>query len=219
MAADGPVRESSVDGNVLRWTGRVLTAEDLRHSLNGHRELVLPACAVITPLAAEQIRTNGIRVSRQTITEQSVPRTPWGYAQERPHTLVQSAIRSLEREGVSLKELKVQDRSPACRWARAVAECVAGGECWGGVVFCDDAGLLCCVANKVAGLRATVANTVSQAARATLTLGANLVAVDMPGRTFFEVRQIVRTLCSATAPACPAGVACTLKELDGHAHR
>jgi ribose 5-phosphate isomerase RpiB len=219
MGADGPGRNSSAAGDVLRWTGRVLTAEDLRHSLNGHREVVLPAHAVITPLAAEQIRANGIRVSRQTITEQSLPRMSWGYAQERPHTLVQSAIRSLEREGMLLKDLGLQDRSPACRWAHAVAECVARGECWGGVIFCDDAGLLCCVANKVAGLRATVANTVSQAARATLTLGANLVAVEMPGRTFFEVRQIIRTVCSAAAPACPAGVACTLKELDGHAHR
>jgi ribose 5-phosphate isomerase RpiB len=87
------------------------------------------------------------------------------------------------------------------------------------VVFCDDAGLLCCVANKVAGLRAALANTVAQAAQATLTLGANLLAVEMPGRTFFEVRQILRTCCSAAAPACPAGVACTLQELDGHAHR
>ena len=105
---------------------------------------------------------------------------------------------ALEREGVSLQELKLPDRSSACRWVCAVAEWVASGgvnPCRGGVIFCDDAGLLCCVANKVAGLRAVVANTVPQAARATLTLGANLVAVDMPGRTFFEVRQILRTLC------------------------
>jgi ribose 5-phosphate isomerase RpiB len=87
------------------------------------------------------------------------------------------------------------------------------------VIFCSDAGLLCCVANKVAGLRAAPANTVAQAARATLSLGANLIAVEMPGRTFFEVRQIIRTCCLAAPPACPAGVACTLQELDGHAHR
>jgi hypothetical protein len=75
------------------------------------------------------------------------------------------------------------------------------------------------VANKVAGLRAVTAVTVGQAARATRTLGANLIAVEMPGRTFFEVRQILRTLCTSALPACPDGVACTLQELDGHAHR
>jgi len=61
--------------------------------------------------------------------------------------------------------------------------------------------------------------TVAQAARAALTLGTNLAAVEMPGRTFFEVRQILRTLCLPGAAACPDGVALTLRELDGHAHR
>jgi ribose 5-phosphate isomerase RpiB len=219
MAADGPVREASADGAVLRWTGRVLSGEDLRGTLNGHRELVLPARTVITPLAAEQIRAHGLRVSRLPVEGQAVPAAGWAYAQERPHAHVQSALQALEREGVSLGELKLPGRSSSCRWARALAEWVGRGDCRGGVVFCDDAGLLCCVANKVAGLRAAVANTVDQAARATLTLGANLVAVEMPGRTFFEVRQILRICCSAQAPACPPGVACILKELDGHAHR
>jgi hypothetical protein len=39
----------------------------------------------------------------------------------------------------------------------------------------------------------------------------------MPGRTFFEIRQILRTLIGTRL--CPEGVACTLRELDGHAHR
>ena len=92
------------------------------------------------------------------------------------------------------------------------------GDCLGGVIFCGDPGLVCCVANKLAGLRAVPVATVAQAARATLTLGANLLVVEMPGRTFFEVRQVLRTLCEA-AGGCPDGVACTLRELDGHAHR
>jgi hypothetical protein len=50
-------------------------------------------------------------------------------------------------------------------------------------------------------------------------LGANLLAVEMPGRTFFEVRQILHILCASGEPVCPPGVACTLTELDRHAHR
>ena len=88
----------------------------------------------------------------------------------------------------------------------------------GGVVFCHDPGLVCCVANKVPGLRAAAVTTVAQAARATLTLGANLLAVEMPGRTYFEMRQILRLLCDGRRPV-RHGVACTLQELDGHAHR
>jgi hypothetical protein len=85
-------------------------------------------------------------------------------------------------------------------------------------LFCADPGLACCVANKLPGLRAVAVTTVAQAARATLALAANLLVVEMPGRTFFEVRQILRTLSGSTT-SCPDGVACTLRELDGHAHR
>jgi hypothetical protein len=51
------------------------------------------------------------------------------------------------------------------------------------------------------------------------TVGANMLAVEMPGRTFFEIKQMLRLLGTGAKPCCPDGVACTLRELDGHAHR
>jgi hypothetical protein len=170
-------------------------------------------------LAAEELRSNAIRVTCQAEKPTPVAQVPWAYAQERPGPLVRSAVQALAREGILLRELPSDKDAMPCRWARAVAECVARGECRGGVVFCDDPGVVCCVANKLAGLRAVAVCTVGQAAKAARSLGSNLVAVDMPGRTFFEVRQILRTLCTVGEPACPPGVACTLVELDGHAHR
>ena len=213
MEANGQV----TDG-VLHWPRRVLAADDLRRALNGHREIVLPRAAVVTPLAAEELRANGVRVTRGEAAKPQAARN-WGHGRERSYPLVESAVRAAEREGIAVKELPANGGRSPDRWAKAVAECVASGTCCGGVVFCDDPGLVCCVANKVTGLRAVPVVTVAQAARATLTLGANLLAVEMPGRTFFEIRQILRILCSCDGPACPPGVACTLKELDGHAHR
>jgi ribose 5-phosphate isomerase RpiB len=144
--------------------------------------------------------------------------TTWGFGQDRSHAMVQAAVRVLAREGVPLRELSCAPGDASCHWAKAVAECLANGECQGGVLFCADPGLVACVANKVAGVRAVPVTTVGQSARATLTLAANLLVVEMPGRTFFEVRQILRTLITSGA-RCPDGVACTLRELDGHAHR
>src|SRR5207244_4866701 len=137
---------------------------------------------------------------------------PWGATADRAHPVVQSAVQAMERAGFAMKELPSPGKEPACRWARAIAECVARAECRGGVFFCQDPGLVCCVANKVRGLRAVPVVTVLQAARATLTLGANLVAVEVPGRTFVAAREILRTLCLAGDPACPDGVARTLPE-------
>jgi hypothetical protein len=219
MNGNGQARETASGEQVLRWPGRVVAAEDLRRSLNGHRELLVSPAAVITPLALEQLRERGVQVRRQPPEQKMPSPAAWGYAQDRPHGLVQSAVQSLEREGIRWKPLPPAEASSPCLWAKALAECVARGECQGGVVFCQDPGLVCCVANKVAGLRGVAVTTVAQAGRAVLTLGPNLVAVEMPGRTFFEIRQILRVLCVPGQAACPPGVACALQELDGHAHR
>jgi hypothetical protein len=219
MSANGQVREADADGQVLRWTGRVVAADDLRRSLNGHRELLVSPRAIITPLAAEELRARGVYVTRQPAESAPAAGTTWGVAQDRLYPQVASAVQGLRRDGLFLKEMPACADAASCSWSRALAECVSRGECRGGVVFCHDPGLVCCVANKVAGLRAVAVVTVTQAAQALLTLGPNLVAVEMPGRTFFEIRQILRSLCVADAAACPDGVACTLRELDGHAHR
>jgi hypothetical protein len=221
MGTNGQLREVTADGRVLRWPDRVVTAAGLERRLNGHHELVLPASAILTPAAVDHLRDRGVRISRQPpeAANAAPAATAWGYSQDRPYPLVSSAVQSLGREGMSWKDLTLAGSESPCRWARAVAECVARGECLGGVVFCQDPGLVCCVANKVAGLRAVTTNTIGAAARTTLTLGANLLIVEMPGRTFFEVRQILRILCQPGQPVCPPGVACALEELDGHAHR
>jgi hypothetical protein len=217
MNGNGHLAESA-DGQVLRWSRRVLAADDLRHGLNGHRRVVLTPETIVTPLAAERLRADGIEVVREAPAKRDKSEPRWGYAQDRPYPLVGAALRSLEREGVAVRPLAACD-GPECRWARALAECVARGACHGGAVFCADPGLVCCVANKVRGLRAVAVAGVGQAARATLTLGANVLAIEMPGRTFFEIRQILRTLFVGETLVCPPGVACTLTELDGHAHR
>jgi hypothetical protein len=144
---------------------------------------------------------------------------PWGYAAEWSDPMVLCAVRSLGRAGLTIKELTGAGNETPCRWAWELAKCVASGECAGGVVFCRDPGLACCVANKLPGLRAVPIAAISQAVRALGTLGANFLAVDLPGRTFFEIKHILTMCCSGGQHACPPEVGCTLRELDGHAHR
>jgi ribose 5-phosphate isomerase RpiB len=207
----------NADGHALHWPGRVLAEEDLRRNLNGHRAVILAPGAVVTPSAREHLHRSGVRLDRP---ESSLPTgTPtWGYAQDRQYPFVGPAVVALVRDGLCVIELPCAATDLPCHWSHAVAACMARGDCRGGAVFCEDPGLVCCVANKVPGIRAVAVTTVSQAARATRTLNANLLAVEMPGRTYFEVRQILRTLC-ASATTCPDDVAHTLRELDGHAHR
>jgi len=142
----------------------------------------------------------------------------WGYAVEgQPPVMLRLALASLRREGAALQSLPAC-HGEACAWVRQIAECLHDGSCKGAALFCDDSGLACCITNKVGGVRAVPVWTVSQAERALFGLGANLLIVEMRGRTYFEYRQILRLGVLVDSP-CPPGVACVLQELDGHAHR
>jgi hypothetical protein len=205
MNAKGHTANS--DAPVLHWPGRVLSLADLQRSLNGHRDIILAPGTIITPLAAEELRHRGVTLTRRTEKPAASSAVTWGVACERSYAVVTNAMQGLARESTPLREL-------AWHGARAVADQVATGTCV--VAFCEDPALVCCVANKLPGLRAAAVNTVLQASRAATTLGANLLAVEMPGRTFFEVRQILRNL---GRPVCPEEMATVLRGLDGHAHR
>jgi hypothetical protein len=139
----------------------------------------------------------------------------WAYAVEgKPSTMLEIALRSVRQQPRPLPECNGE----ACVWVRDVAACLARGDCRVVVLFCTDAGLACCVANKVPGVRAVAVEGVGQAVRALQSLGANLLVVEMAGRTYYECRELLR-LCREHPSACPPGLACVLEELDGHAHR
>ena len=202
------------DSAILCWPGRLLSADDLRRHLTSQKEIVVASKTIVTPLAIDELRGKGVRLRREEVAGHVAMANgktagSWGYAQETPDALVESALAAIRREGATLVELP--GRTPL-EWARAAAKDHAGG-----IVFCGDPGLVCCVANKLKGLRAAAVSSVKQAAQARRTLGANFLAVETLGRTVFELRQIVRT---ALQPAsCPPDVGKLLGELDGHAHR
>jgi hypothetical protein len=141
----------------------------------------------------------------------------WGYAVEgRPSTMLHIALRAMHGNGHA-PQLLPECKGDTCDWIRSVAECLRSRQCRMGVLFCRDACLACCIANKVPGVRAAAVWTVAQAERALEKLGANLLIVDMADRTYFECKTMLRLCCEGTS--CPPNVACILRELDGHAHR
>jgi hypothetical protein len=198
----------TTDAAILCWPGRLLSADDLRRHLTSQREIVLAPRTVVTPLALDELRGKGVRIRREEQASCRASAGTWGYAEEAPDALVAAALGALAREGKTL--LALSGKSPV-EWARAAVQTP------GVVAVCGDPGLACCVANRLKGVRAVAVESAKQASRARQTLGANFLAVEMPGRTVFELRQILK---AALAPAaCPADIAKTLQELDGHAHR
>jgi hypothetical protein len=143
----------------------------------------------------------------------------WGYALERPAPpMLEAALRSVGR-GVSEPAPLPACNGDECHWVRAVADCLARGTCRAAVLFCDDAGVACCVANKVPGVRAVAVQSIAQAEQAIRGLDANLLIAEPDGRTFYEFKKLLQLCSGRNGTTCPPGVACVLQELDGHAHR
>jgi hypothetical protein len=216
--------EKNGDAQVLSWSGKLFSGEDLRLHWKGQRELVLLDRTLLTPLALDELKAKGVRITRQNASAGPTSAKPatassgggavWNYGQERPDPAPAAAAAALAREGMTLEVIRPADASLAA-WLAAVEGRIRKNA--GCVFFCVNAALVCCLANKIAGIRAVVVNA-GEARRALTALGANLLAVEMPGRTFFEVRQILKTAAGGT-PGCPAEIAQLLGELEAHAHR
>lgn len=200
----------------LCWTGKVLSEDDLRRHLTNQNEILLAPTTIVTPLALDFLRSRRISIRRDAAKANEPQRSmsgAWGWAEEKSSGIVAAAVQGLIREGTKLVAWKTLDGDLA-QWTRGIAEAIAGTEVEGGIVFCGEPELVACVANKVSGLRAAAVYGPRHATRARKNLGANLLAVEMPGRTVFEVRQILQP----TAANCPAPLAHMLQEMDGHAH-
>ena len=155
--------QSPISTTALCWPKKLLSADDLRRHLTSQRELLLLPRTIVTPLAADELRARGVRISWQVPKagdNPSAKQGTWSYAQEKPEALVASAVQALERDGITLTAWDQAWRRGT--WAnRRNSDSLNAGHC-GVVVFCGDPALVCCIANKIAGLRAVQVGSVVQ---------------------------------------------------------
>ena len=48
--------KNAEQNGVLRWTGKLLSADDLRRHLKGQRELIVQRQTIVTPLAVDELK-------------------------------------------------------------------------------------------------------------------------------------------------------------------
>jgi len=200
---------------------RVLTAELLSRLADGQRELLVSERTIVTPLAADELKRRGITLIRraEAASKESVGDANWSVVTEQEDSTIASLLGSLDRDGLSIRRSHLTAGAGTSRWAMAVASLAASGKCNGVVAITQSAGLCCCVANKLPGIRAVAIASAQQATQALGTVGANVLALETAGRTFFELKQILRCVAESGKTGCPAELASVLQELDGHAHR
>ena len=78
-------------------------------------------------------------------------------------------------------------------------------ECDGVVIFTEQADLVACQSNRNERVRAAVMQNSKQWEQVMRTLGANVVCISPIGRTFIELRNLLRD-CAGTKPQAPSGM-------------
>lgn len=193
------MRPVAADDGTLHWSERVLSALDLERLRRDVRSIILPPRTVVTPSAREWLRDHGVTV---TMAEPAPAKaSAWRIAQERPFAVVQSAVEALRREGLIFDAAPDGDAMPPTKWIRQVADATARGGAT--VMFTSDAALACCIANRLAAIRGAAVASVAQAQRVLKTLAANWIAIEMPGRSHFEVRQILKLAATSKGDIPP----------------
>lgn len=190
--------------SVLSWPDKLLAEDDLRRRWTGEREIVLGAKTIVTPLALDFLRGKRIAIRREQTSDKAVSIAGgWGIALERPHEGVATALKALAKEGLSLIALESASADKLA-WVKSLAKRIAEGKPPGALLVSEHAALAACIANKTRGVRAAVVSQPSEVRLLKATLGPNLFTIAAAGRTFFELRQIVK-LATASPPVSPLG--------------
>jgi hypothetical protein len=195
---------STVAGEILHWPSRVVSETELARVRGDFREIAVPKNAVVTPSAHDWLRQHGVRLVRD-VEKGSKAKANWICAQERPFSVVASVVEALRKEGISLHAWPERGSDSVIQWARKLAEEVSHGS--GAIVFCHDPALVCCVANRQPRIRAASVTNVALARRALDTMAANWLAIEWPGPTYFEIKQLLALVSRTPVRDCPIELA------------
>ena len=179
---------------------RVITAELLERSVNGHRRIQIAPKAVLTPSAREFLRKSDVEWSRldgQVAGSRSAGQ--WKAIVVDATPVVTGAVEDMLRSGWrrelvgSVHEAVEQAVSAICR-----------GESLGAAVFSEQADAIVCRANRNPKVRGAVVTDVKHLDAARRDLGANLIGIQPQGKSYFELRNIARVFSEHT-PQPPTG--------------
>ena len=181
----------------------VVTAEILEERLNGHVQVTFGRRTVLTPSARDVLRARGLEWSRGggPAPGPDAAAASWLAIVSRTTPAVERLVGEMGLGSAWRSELTGRTEEAARRSVSAICR----GEAGGVLVVSDPAEAAACLANRNARVRAAVVADAAAVASAARTIGANILCVAPDGRSYFELRNILRAFTAAGPPRLPAG--------------
>ena len=195
------VQAKNASLGVLTISARVITLADLEGRLEGIKELIAPARAVITPAARDLLRQKKIDVGYALPAKtSSKPRLTLVVGVAETKYDARSLTQAIAREGTTVERLA---QTGLVQAVREISEEATKGGKLGLLLTCETAAALC-LANRRPGMRAVAAAGVAATSRIVRSVGANVLVIDPIGRGAFEMQRIVGQFVAGAPYACPA---------------
>ena len=195
------------DTNCLSLTEDVITADLLKSRLKGERSISIAPRSILTPSAQDLLRSRGIgwtRAARNGVSataSKSSGNGRWRVIVSAAGGLVATVIDDLQKGGAALDRELAGLPAEAARQAISV---LCRAEALGVVVLAAETHLVVCLANRNPRIRAAAVTDARSLAAARNQLGANLLCVDPGGKSFFELRKLLRDCIGGGHPTVPS---------------
>lgn len=207
-----PVVPAASRPQATELTAAVITADLLAATVRTGMALQIGRKSIVTPAARDWLHTNKVAWSRSgSVAPQSL------VASEPTVKVVSVGKWQLVIQTVTANVRALQDafKRQSDGWdielvgqpheaASAAIRSISTAERDGVVVISDFAEVIACRANRNARVRAAVIADRKQLELASHHLGVNLVCVNPQGKTFIELRNLLRD-CAAMTPTQPVG--------------
>lgn len=184
----------------------VITADLLESSVRPGQTLRIGRTSILTPSARDWLNSNRTAWSRQD--KHSSHLGPGSAAKIRWQIILQTVTPTVRALHDGLRRLsdgwKIELVGQPLEATTLATNLVSTAECDGVVIFTEQAELIACRANRNERVRAAVLQNSKQWEQVIRTLSANVVCINPLGKTFIELRNLLRD-CSGTKPRPPAG--------------
>lgn len=180
----------------------IITADILEAAVKPGQPLRIGRASILTPSARDWLNSNKVSWTRQDRTGGTTTsgKVRWQIILQTVTPTVRALHDTLRRMTEGWKIDLVGQPSEAVTLA---VNRVNTAECDGVVIFTEHAEMIACYANRNERVRAAVVHDTKQWEQVLRTLSANVVCISPVGRTFIELRNLVRD-CTGTKPRPPA---------------
>ncbi|WP_157605358.1 RpiB/LacA/LacB family sugar-phosphate isomerase [Schlesneria paludicola] len=182
----------------------IITADVLEKSVRSGQTLRVGRRSILTPSARDWLNSRRIVWSRQ---DRSAEAGASGAGRVKWHVILQTVTPTVKALQDGIRRLaegwKIELVGQPLEAATMATSLVSTAECDGVVIFTEQAELIACKANRHDRVRAAVIDNAKQWEHVVRTLSANVVCISPIGKSFIELRNLLRD-CGGTKPRSPA---------------